>query len=154
MITLQGWKKCPRCLECFELKDFKLRRVDAGIRPQSYCKSCRREYLKEYYNRYRREHNRRRYHNQIRYRQRNRERVCEYLESHPCVDCGESDIRVLEFDHIGTKSENISRLIAIGAAWSTLVVEIAECVIRCANCHRRRTARQFSWWRGTERDGM
>jgi hypothetical protein len=28
-----------------------------------------------------------------------------------------------------------------------LKAEIAKCQVRCANCHRRRTAAQFGWWR-------
>ena len=29
--------------------------------------------------------------------------------------------------------------------WPTVEAEIAKCDIRCANCHRRRTAAQFNW---------
>jgi hypothetical protein len=68
--------------------------------------------------------------NRHRYRQRNRERVLEHLQTNPCVDCGERDVAVLEFDHVETKFENVSRLIAIGSSWSTLSAEIAKCVVR------------------------
>jgi hypothetical protein len=34
-----------------------------------------------------------------------------------------------------------------GMGWRTIEAEIAKCVVRCANDHRRRTARQFGWYR-------
>lgn len=72
-------------------------------------------------------------------RKRNREYVNEYLRNNPCVDCGESDIIVLDFDHLQDKEQNIST--AINKPWSLkkLKEEIAKCEIRCANCHRRMT---------------
>ena len=68
---------------------------------------------------------------------RNRIYVDEYLKNHPCVDCGNSDIRVLEFDHVrGIKDDHICK--AVRNAWSLerLKKEIAKCEIRCCNCHR------------------
>ena len=68
---------------------------------------------------------------------RNRDYVDDYLMNHPCVDCGNSDIRVLEFDHVrGVKEDHICR--AIRNAWSLerLKLEIDKCEIRCCNCHR------------------
>jgi hypothetical protein len=57
-----------------------------------------------------------------------------------CVDCGESDVRLLEFDHVrGIKESDISTLVPVGMAWQRIVREIAKCEVKCANCHRRRT---------------
>jgi hypothetical protein len=76
-----------------------------------------------------------------------RARVGEYLDEHPCVDCGEPDRRVLDFDHVGVKRELVSALVARGAPWLRIEAEIAECEVRCANCHRRVTARRAGWSR-------
>ena len=63
----------------------------------------------------------------------------EYLKNNPCVDCGESDPVVLEFDHQRDK------LFAIGDAprkttsIKVVAAEVAKCEVRCANCHRKKT---------------
>lgn len=73
-------------------------------------------------------------------RQRNREFIYVYLKEHPCVDCGETDPVVLEFDHVrGTKIKEVSLMSNNCVAISTLLKEIEKCEIRCANCHRRVT---------------
>lgn len=70
-------------------------------------------------------------------KERNREFVTEYLKIHPCVDCGNADIRVLEFDHINNdKEENISHTVRNAWALDRLTAEIAKCEVRCCNCHR------------------
>lgn len=104
------------------------------------CRSCHREYGKAYYLINKTDINHKRLVNRRRYRLRNRKSLTDYLASHPCVDCGEGDVRVLEFDHVrGTKEANISNLVREGWAWQRIVREIAKCEVRCANCHRRRT---------------
>jgi len=76
-----------------------------------------------------------------------REFIVQYLLNNPCVDCGERDIIVLDFDHVrGKKSGNISRLMHTGTL-STIQDEIRKCDIRCANCHRRKTARTHKNYR-------
>lgn len=73
-------------------------------------------------------------------RARNKAIVHQYLLSHPCVDCGESDPVVLEFDHVrGTKNDNISKMISTPVSVRKLMGEIDKCDVRCANCHRRAT---------------
>jgi hypothetical protein len=83
------------------------------------------------------------------YRVQTQERLAAYLAEHPCVDCGDDDIRCLEFDHRdpGLKVAPISVLLQRGRSWRTIAAEIEKCDVRCANCHRRRTADQFSTWR-------
>jgi len=70
-------------------------------------------------------------------KQRNKEFVQDYLKSHPCVDCGNTDIRVLEFDHINDdKVESIAWMVKNAWALKRVIVEIEKCEVRCCNCHR------------------
>jgi len=65
-----------------------------------------------------------------------------------CVDCGSSDIRVLEFDHVrGTKIASVSSMVRRGRALSIIQAEIAKCDVRCRNCHAIVTIerRGLSW---------
>jgi len=66
--------------------------------------------------------------------------VMDYLMMHSCADCGESDPIVLEFDHQRDKQYNIAKLITNNCSLKRLVLEIDKCQVRCANCHRRKTA--------------
>lgn len=70
---------------------------------------------------------------------RRKEIVKEYKETHPCVDCGEEDIRVLQFDH-RDPSEKLDKInnILSNKGIAALMAEIAKCDVRCANCHQRR----------------
>ena len=81
-------------------------------------------------------------------RRRYIQRISEYLSAHPCVDCGEADPVVLDFDHIGdNKTATISYLLGTVAGWDKLASEIKKCEVRCANCHRRKTAREQGWYK-------
>ena len=57
---------------------------------------------------------------------------------------------LLEFDHVDLKSKKmeVSKLSCEGRGLTQIQREIALCVVRCAHCHRRRTARQFGWAKG------
>lgn len=73
-------------------------------------------------------------------------RIIKYLYKHPCVDCGEIDVRCLEFDHRDrtTKLAAVSQMIARQFSWEKIMAEIDKCDVRCSNCHRKRTALQFN----------
>ena len=79
--------------------------------------------------------------------------VRAYLLEHSCVDCGETDPVVLEFDHVrGTKIAHVSRMVKGAVSLARLQAEIAKCDVRCANCHRRRTAKMLGWNTLLEKD--
>ena len=60
-----------------------------------------------------------------------------------CVDCGEKDIRLLEFDHIDRKTKicDIWRCRTVDSA----IREADKCVMRCIICHIRRTKIQLNY---------
>lgn len=73
-------------------------------------------------------------------RERNRAHVVEYLQQHPCLDCGEARIAVLEFDHVrGVKFKNVSALVYSGSLLSLVKEEIGKCEVVCRNCRKIRT---------------
>lgn len=69
-----------------------------------------------------------------------------YLKDKSCVDCRISDPVVLDFDHrvLEEKKYNISQMMP-SHNWSVIKEEIDKCDAVCANCHRKRTAKQFGW---------
>jgi hypothetical protein len=76
----------------------------------------------------------------------NQLKIISYLEKNPCVDCGESNIVVLQFDHVRDKKyKEIGRMRS--SAWATIEKEIAKCDVRCANCHLKKTAQEQSHYR-------
>lgn len=69
-----------------------------------------------------------------------------HLEANPCVDCGETDPIILEFDHVGDdKHFNISDATRHGYGMKKLIAEMAKCEVRCANCHRKKTYKRGGW---------
>ena len=45
------------------------------------------------------------------------------------------------------KRFDISKAVLSGYSLNAIRLEMQKCDIRCANCHRRRTAKQFGWYR-------
>ncbi len=80
--------------------------------------------------------------------------VFDILRKSVCVDCGESDPIVLDFDHVrGRKKMAVSGLVSRAASLFTINREIKKCEVRCANCHRRKTAKEQKWLKFMEVKG-
>ena len=88
---------------------------------------------------------------QKRHRIKIREQLLSFLSSKSCVDCGEKDPIVLEFDHREHKNKFkiVGKMLSGHYSWKSVEKEINKCDVRCANCHRRKTyIEQKSWGRG------
>jgi L-lysine 2,3-aminomutase len=134
-------KRCCHCKAWKPLTDFNRMSKSLDGR-QARCRECNKAYHYENWERHM---------SQIRGRTKrvtreNQRNILEYLLAHPCVDCGESDPVVLQFDHLRDKRKNVGAMIR-GYPWSTILEEIEKCVVRCANCHARRTMSNVNSWR-------
>jgi hypothetical protein len=116
------------------------RRGRNSHRLQTWCKLCVAAYQAKHHRDNHEREMRRIRRNQTRRVAEHRARLREYLLSHPCVDCGESDPAVLEFDHVrDVKVDDVTALVTGGYSWARIELEIAKCEVRCGNCHRRVT---------------
>jgi 5-methylcytosine-specific restriction endonuclease McrA len=129
---VQGGKQCGKCRQTLPLDGFN--RLGDGR--QHWCRECFRKYFRA----------RGALHlQQVREAKRRHRRaakayVLDYLSSRLCADCGEPDVVVLEFDHVGAKEADVAVLVAEGQSIARIEREVAQCEVVCANCHRRRTA--------------
>jgi hypothetical protein len=89
---------------------------------------------------------------QKRHRLKIRSKLFEFLSSQSCIDCGENDPIVLEFDHKDTtnKFKIVAKMLSGHYSWKSIQLEIGKCDIRCANCHRRKTYLQLKCWGRTK----
>ena len=143
----QAGKVCSACGEWKPLDEFHRKRASRDGR-QSRCRPCNiagqiRVHAEQ--GDLCRDRIRKRGH---RLRDRNRTLILSYLLEHPCVDCGEPDPVVLDFDHVrGRKVANVSFLVFRLKTWAVILEEIEKCEVVCANCHRRRTAQRANSFR-------
>lgn len=136
-------KICKTCNEELSLDNF-TKRSCAPDGLDLHCKSCKNTKAKSYYKSHP-ECSTKAMGRSKSYRTNLYEIIINNLKLNFCVDCNESDIRVLEFDHVrGDKKFEIA--IAAHNVYSedNLKEEIAKCEIRCRNCHKLRTAKQFN----------
>lgn len=122
-------KKCISCKINFDPKG-----------REGRCSDCKRQYDRDYYAKHKSELAVPKSVNRKRSTERNQAFILDHLRSRACIDCGECDPVVLEFDHVrGTKVKNLSDMVLGGWSLGTIQNEIEKCDIRCANCHRRIT---------------
>jgi len=138
-------KQCSRCDVEQPADEYPWKNRAKGLR-RTWCQPCAKAYGRQHYLNNIDKYKAKAHRNRKSDRQRVRRLVADYLRAHPCVDCGEADVAVLEFDHRdpALKRMPVARL-ATTAGWATVFSEIEKCDVRCANCHRKRTAAQFDW---------
>ncbi|SRR5258706_16097250 len=139
-------KKCTICKDDKDLKEFN-KNSSRNDGYNNICRKCSNRHSREYY-----KHNGDRMIKQIGKNNKkrikeNRLKIYEYYLKHPCIDCNEDDPIVLEFDHVrGKKFKPVSELVGGGYSWNFIEKEIQKCDVRCANCHRRKTAKDYNWY--------
>lgn len=128
-------RTCSKCKIDKEVSEFRKR----GKRYTSHCKECLKKAYREntsgsYSKQYCLDKNKR-------HKKLIHDFIIQYLESHSCVDCGESNIVVLDFDHIdpSAKYTEISDMVQRSISIPRIKSEIEKCQVRCGNCHRRKT---------------
>ena len=143
-------KICRDCKEEKPPEEFSWRNKSKGEK-QSICKSCQRIRSNTHYQKNKNDYNNRARVNTPIYVKRNKLYIYNYLKEHPCIDCGEKNPVVLDFDHVrGKKKAPLSRLVGTGVSIDTIKKEISKCVVRCSNCHRIKTAKEHGWYEYVE----
>jgi hypothetical protein len=145
-VRLRVWKsgvlrRCGRCEHHLPIESFNRHRD--GL--QWWCRSCFAAYFRDRGDKHRRQS----YAAKLERQQALRAQILDHLRHQPCVDCGEANPVVLEFDHVGEKIASISVLLSQCATRKALAAEIARCEVVCTNCHRRRTAMRAGWRRAS-----
>src|SRR5438128_438472 len=92
-------KGCTRCRRVLEPGEFNYKNRATG-RLQSHCRDCSRELIRDHYKRNKAYYVAKAMARHPEERRLLLSRMLEYLRGHPCVDCGEGDPVVLDFDHL------------------------------------------------------
>lgn len=130
-------KYCSRCNRVKNIEDFNWAKKSLKLK-QNYCKICTRKAHNKSYTKHRIKMIKKVTQRTRRIMPYKRKQLFEYLKTHPCVDCGETDILVLQFDHVRGKKYGIVAMLHTGHSWKDILKEINKCEIRCCNCHFRR----------------
>lgn len=143
-----GTIKCGLCKEIKHFSNYNKNKTQT-LGYQSVCKECNRERSKKYYKENPEKHKENVAKNNKIISDKLNLFIIKYLLDNPCIDCGEKDIRTLHFDHVEPqeKSHNISDMMRFKMSIEKISNEIKKCEVRCANCHAKRTAEQFNWFK-------
>jgi len=138
-------KTCSKCKTQKDDQYFSKRSESKdGLKPQ--CKDCDRIYSQNM------DPEKRNKRHNISRKKRIRKlqlKILEFLATQKCSHCSETDPVVMEFDHLNptTKEISVSEAIDRCFSWKRVKAEIDKCQILCANCHRRKTAKDFNFYK-------
>lgn len=140
-------KKCTKCGIEQGLDEYYKSSKNKIDGRQTACKTCTKKYDAE--RRSNPESKSRQVETNRNKRKQNRQQLHDYLKDKSCIICNENRIPCLQFDHRDPeiKNFNIADGIGQGYGWSTILKEIDQCDILCANCHAIKTASQNNWYR-------
>ena len=141
-------KRCSRCSELKDLSEFTFKNEARGWL-HGFCRGCHKKWNRAHYERNRSTYIANAQRNSAVYHADNLRHVIDYLLRHACIDCGEDDLIVLEFDHRdpSTKRMAVSSLLRY-SSWSAIDAEIAKCtcVVPTATAGRRRANATTAKW--------
>jgi type I site-specific restriction endonuclease len=141
-------KRCSKCKKNKFESEFSFKIKNLGTL-QSQCKECTRVLIKNHYNVNKGYYLEKAHIRNGKLRNETLDYINKYLKNSSCKDCGEKDIVVLEFDHRdrATKFKAVSSLIRSRYPLNIIKMEVEKCDVRCANCHRRKTAVDLGWFK-------
>lgn len=134
-------KHCSKCHKNKDKSEFNKNKTKKdGL--QATCKECNKIASKKHYRS-----------NKEKYIARNqkvklqaRKFILNIFLNSQCIDCGETCPACLQFDHVkGDKVMAVSQLVTYGV--EAVKKEVEKCVIRCANCHAKKTAKDHGWYK-------
>lgn len=134
-------KTCHKCEQDKPVSEF-YRHHRRGY--QSMCKACKAAYNREHYRNNIEAYKQRAKEQNKRHRPSVAAQIVDYLELHPCVECGNDDVLVLEFHHLDPAEKDFTIGNAVAKrrlSWKRVQREIEKCQVLCANCHKRKTAK-------------
>src|SRR4030095_15724448 len=126
---------CDHCKVEKDIEEFNWKYKALGIR-HSTCRECMKWFVKRYFKGTAHDEHLR----NVKKRKKAarvvaREYVWQYLSTHSCVSCGESDPRVLEFHHRDSaqKYRDLARMVGDGLSTGRLQSEMDQCDVYCGN---------------------
>ena len=140
-------KTCCACKETKPESEYSFKYRERGIRTTK-CRACTNKYSQKHYEKNKEVYIARAIKHNKRYIKQKKEFIMELKMSNPCLGCGETNPTVLEFDHINPKDKkgNIATMIRGGYSVGTILKEALKCQILCANCHRKKTAKDYKYF--------
>ena len=117
---------CSICSTSKGIEMFSWKNKSQGRR-NTRCKECQNIYAKEHYLRNKQYYKEKGGRARRKIVRSNKIFILNYLRANTCVDCTETDIRCLQFDHIRGKNTDIGKLEC--SSLDKLKAEIALCVL-------------------------
>lgn len=143
-------KMVKTCSKCKTEKNISSFRKKTPTTYRSWCIDCKREYDRQWkQDLFAKDENALKVHLERNAKQREVKTkiLKDYLSTHPCLKCGETNVNVLDFDHRNPEEKDLSVVELINRSTDRMINKISKCDILCGNCHRHKTQHQFNTWK-------